>query len=142
MAADLGINLDEAQQQRILQLNDLDEIKQNSFQHIDLIQQKWAKWHDIYIKKKQFKKGGWALLYDSKFKNFKGKFNTHQPGPYEIDKVFDNGSVQVKTIDYGNVTFLVNGHRLKLYQKPQSEEFLEEIVKKTELEMVGDVEII
>ena len=74
------------------------------------------------------------MLYDSKFKNFKGKFNTHWLGPYEIEKAFDNGSVRVKTIDDGNVTFLMNGHRLKLYKKPQSKgEFVEEIVKKREL---------
>ena len=123
-----------------MQLNELDEIRQDAFQHTDLIQQQWAKWNDRYIKKKQFKEGKWALLYDSKFKNFKGKFNTHWLGPYEIEKIFDNGSVWVKTINDGNVTFLVNGHNLKLYQKPQSkEEFAEEIVKKRELRMVrGD----
>lgn len=78
------------------------------------------------------------MLYDSKFKNFKGKFNAHWLDPYEIEKVFDNGSVWVKAIDDGNITFLVNGHRLKLYKRPQSkEEFVEEIVKKRALEMVS-----
>lgn len=77
------------------------------------------------------------MLYGSKFKNFKGKFNTHWLGLYEVDFCFDNGSVQVKKIDDGNVAFLVNWKKLKLYQKPQyKEEFLEEIVKKKELEMV------
>ena len=76
-----------------------------------------------------------ALLYDSKFKNFKRKFNTHWLGPYEIEKVFYNGSIRVKTIDDGNFTFLVNWHKFNPYQKPQSkEEFVEEIVKKRELE--------
>ena len=78
------------------------------------------------------------MLFDSKFKNFKGKFYTHWLGPYEIEKVFDNRFVRVKKIDDGNVTFLVNMHRLKLYQSTQSkEEFLEEIVKNKELELVG-----
>ena len=101
-----------------MQLNELDEIIQDSFQHTDLIQQQRAKWHDIYIKKKKFKEGYWGLLYDSKFNNFKGKFNTHWLGPNEIEKIFDNGSVWIKTIDDGNVTLLVNGHKLKIYQKP------------------------
>jgi len=43
MVADLGMNLDEAQQQRLLQLNELDEIRQDAFQHTDLIKQQWAK---------------------------------------------------------------------------------------------------
>ncbi len=79
------------------------------------------------------------MLHESKFNNFKGKFNTHWLGPYEIEKCFDNGSVWVKTIDDANVTFMVNGNKLKLYQKPQSkEELVEEIMKKRELEMVGE----
>lgn len=41
------------------------------------------------LKNKQFKEGDWASLYDSKFNNFKGKFNTHWLGPYEIEKVFE-----------------------------------------------------
>lgn len=40
MAAELGINLDEAQQEILLNLNDLDEIMKYSFHNIDLIQQK------------------------------------------------------------------------------------------------------
>eukprot|EP00253_Pinus_taeda_P004538 PITA_04538 len=55
MATNLGIDLDEAQQQRILQLNGLDEIRKDSFQHTHLIQQQQVKWHDRYIKKKKFK---------------------------------------------------------------------------------------
>lgn len=118
MAADLGIDFTDEQHQRIPQLNELDDIRRDAFHHTDLIQQQRAKWHDRYIKKNQFKEGDWALLFDSKFKNFKGKFNTHWLGPDEIEKVFDNGFVRVKTIYDGNVTFFVNGHRLKLYQKP------------------------
>ena len=79
------------------------------------------------------------MLYDSKFKNFKGKFNTHWLGPYEIEKDFDNGYVHIKTIGDDNFTFLVNGHRPNIYQKPQSkEEFVKEIVKKKEMEMVRE----
>ena len=57
MVVGLGIDLDEAQKQRILQLNELDEIRKDNFHHTDLIQQQRAKWHDRYIKKKQFKEG-------------------------------------------------------------------------------------
>ena len=118
MALDLGIDLDEAQQQRIVQLNELDEISQDAFQHTDLIQKQRVKCHTRYIKMKQFKEGDLALLYDSKFKNFKGKFNTHWLGPYEIEKVFDNGSIWVKKIDDGNVTFLVMGTDSSYIKKP------------------------
>ena len=38
MAAQLGMNLDEAQKQRILQINELDKIRQDALQRMMLIQ--------------------------------------------------------------------------------------------------------
>ena len=47
-------------------------------------------------------------------------------GPYEVDTVYDNGAVKIKTIDDGQVSFVVNGHGLKFYHKPISrEDFLQ-----------------
>ena len=39
-------------------------------------------------------------------------------GPYEVIQLFENGAVEVKTIDGQNLVFLVNGHRLKKYFQP------------------------
>jgi hypothetical protein len=41
IAAKLGLNLSEAQQQRILQLNELDEIHQDALQRTILVQTQW-----------------------------------------------------------------------------------------------------
>jgi hypothetical protein len=75
------MNLDEAQQQRLLQLNELDKIRQEELQRTTLIQEQRTKWHDKYLKKKNFQQGDWALLYDNRFKNFKGKLTTRWMGP-------------------------------------------------------------
>lgn len=77
LAAELGLDLTEAQQQRIMELNQLDEHHQQAIEHTTLVQQQRMKWHDRYIKTKTFHKGDWALLFDSKFKDFKAKFTTH-----------------------------------------------------------------
>ena len=96
-----------------------------------------AHWHDKYIKKKQFKEGDWSLLLDSKFKDFKSKFTTHWLGPYEIAEVYDNGSVKIQTIDDDARSFTVNGHRLKLYNKPVNKEyFLQKISQQHEMEVL------
>ena len=92
----------------------------DALQHTDMVQQQRARWHDKFIKKKQFHEGDWALLFDSRFKDFIGKLTTHWLGPYEVEQVFDNGSVRICIIDDEKVSFLVNGHRLRLYQKPMS----------------------
>ena len=83
-----------------------------------LIQQQQKRWHDKSIQKKQFQPSDWVLFYDSKFKYFKGKFYTCWMGPYEVIRVFDNGAVEVKTINGKNSIFLVNGHILKKYFQP------------------------
>lgn len=33
-------------------------------------------------------------------------------------KMFDNGAIEIKTIDAQNSVFLVSGHRLKVYFRP------------------------
>jgi len=64
-------------------------------------------------------------LFDSKFKDFQGKFQTHWIGPYDIEEVFNNVSIRIRTIDGSKIPLLVNGNRLKIYQKPISrEEFI------------------
>ena len=54
MAAQLGLNLSKAHKQRVLQLNELDEIRENSLQNTILVQEQRTKWHDKFIRKKQF----------------------------------------------------------------------------------------
>ena len=58
-------------------------------------------------------------------------------GPYEIETVFENGAMKIKTIDDQNVSFIVNGHRLCLYHKPISkEEFTYQIQQQLDMEWV------
>ena len=52
MATQLGLDLSEAQKQRVLQLNELDEVRQNAMQHTILVQEQRTKWHDKFIRKK------------------------------------------------------------------------------------------
>jgi len=67
-----------------------------------------------------FQEGNWALLYDSRYKDFKGKLMTRLLGPYVIEKWHDNVIVQIITIDAKGIPFLFNGYRLKVYKKPLS----------------------
>ena len=85
-----------------------------------LIQNQQKQFHDKFIKQKQFNARDWALLFDSRFKKFKRKLTTRCLRPYEVVTAFDNGSVKIKTIDGLEVSFIVNGHRLRLYHQPTS----------------------
>ena len=103
-----------------------------------MVQQQRIKSHDKFIRKKKFQVGDWALLFDSKFKDFKGKFTTHWLGPYEIQEVFDNGYVRIKTIDEEEASFLVNGHKLKVYNKPLNRDEFVSSLHKDEIQILGD----
>ena len=72
MAAQLGMNLDEAQKQRILQINELDEIRKDALQRTMLIHNQRKTCHDKFIKQKQFNTRYWALLFESQFKILMG----------------------------------------------------------------------
>ena len=59
-------------------------------------------------------------------------------GPYEVVKVFQNGAVEIKTIDGQNFVFLVNGHRLKVYFQPLTKrDFMQQVQQQSEKELVG-----
>lgn len=133
----MRLDLSEAQKQRLEQLNELDEIRQDAVQRARIVQQERAKWHDKYIKEKKFQAGDWALLFDSKFKDFLGKFQTHWLGSYEIEDVFNNAAVRIRTIDGSKIHLPVNGHRLKIYQKPVSrDEFIKIFQDNSEMKLV------
>jgi hypothetical protein len=77
-------------------------------------------------------------LYDNRFKKFKGKLTTHWLGPYDIDMVYDNGSVRIKAIDRHQTPLLVNGHQLRIYNKPLSkEEFLTRVLHNSDMQVIN-----
>lgn len=138
---EVGLDLTEAQINRLQQINELDEIRLSALQNIALIQQQRAKWHDALIKNKVFHKGDWALLYDSRFQDFPGKLQTHWLGPYEIQKVHDNGTITLTTIDGSGYTFKVNGHQVRLYGKPLTREsFFQQLRRDADMDILGEEE--
>jgi hypothetical protein len=59
-------------------------------------------------------------------------------GPYEVDTVYDNGAVRIKTIDENQTSVVVNGHRLKVYHKPLSkEDFVKNVLQTSEIQLVS-----
>ena len=58
-------------------------------------------------------------------------------GPYEVVTAFDNGSVKINTIDGSQISFVVNGHRLRLYHQPTSkQDFIQNVLQQNEMELV------
>ena len=56
-------------------------------------------------------------MYDSIFKDFKGKLRTRWQREYQIDACYDNGSLKIRKIYEEELPILVNGYRPKIYNK-------------------------
>ena len=59
--------------------------------------------------------------------------------PYEVVTDFDNGSVKIKTIDDSEVSFIVNGHRLRIYHQPTSrQDFVQNVLQQREMKLIEE----
>ncbi|CAM8997540.1 unnamed protein product [Rhodiola kirilowii] len=100
-------------EKRLLQLNELDEIRLDSYESSRIYKEKTQRWHDKLILKKQFSVGDKVLLFNSKYKLFPGKFKSRWFGPYKIHRVFNDGHLEL--IDNHKNIFKANGQRVKIY---------------------------
>ena len=123
-----NMNLDEAGIHRKLQLQELEEIRNNAYDNARIYKEKTKMFHDKMILRKDFSIGQKVLLFHSKLKLFPGKLRSRWIGPFVITNIFPHGAVEIKALDTGKV-FKVNGHRLKPYYDLPSSGFdeIEEI---------------
>ena len=109
-----NMSMDEAGIQRKLQLNELEEIRNDAFESARIYKEKTKAFHDNMIRGKHFVVGQKVLLFHSRLKLFPGKLRSRWIGPFVVTNVFPHGAVQIKGGQSGN-EFKVNGHRLKPY---------------------------
>ncbi|CAM8957907.1 unnamed protein product [Rhodiola kirilowii] len=100
-------------EKRLLQLNELDEIRLDSYESSRIYKEKTRRWHDKLILKRQFSVGDKVLLFNSKYKLFPGKFKSRWFGPYTIHRVFNDGHLEL--VDNQGNLFKANGQRVKIY---------------------------
>ncbi|XP_073030622.1 uncharacterized protein [Primulina eburnea] len=99
--------------ERVLQLNELDEFRLEAYENAKLYKEKTKRWHDQNIVHREFLVGQQVLLYNSRLKLMPGKLRSRWSGPYTITEVFPYGTVEITSDATG--AFKVNGHRLKVY---------------------------
>ena len=102
---------------RFLNLNELEELRNDAYLNSKIAKYRLKKWHDQMVARKNFKKGVQVLLYNSKLHLFLGKLKSRWIGPFIIHQVYPNGVVEL-LISKNNRLFKVNGQRLKPYVVP------------------------
>ena len=109
----LNFDMIKAGEKRLLQLNELDELRMNAYENAKLYKDHTKLWHDKHLIKKEFHEGELVLLFNSRLKLFPGKLKSRWSGPFKVVKVYPHGAVDIAN-DKGEI-FKVNGHRLKPY---------------------------
>nr|GFB67825.1 reverse transcriptase domain-containing protein [Tanacetum cinerariifolium] len=98
-----------------IQLNELNELRDQAYENSLIYNVKTKRIHDSKIKNRVFNVGDRVLLFNSRLKIFSGKLKTRWSGPFTftITKVFPYGTVELSQANGPN--FKVNGHRIKHY---------------------------
>nr|GEW98681.1 reverse transcriptase domain-containing protein [Tanacetum cinerariifolium] len=87
---------------RKLQLNELNELRDQAYENSLIYKEKTKKIRDSKIKNRIFNVGDWVLLFNSHLKIFSGKLKTRWSGPFTIIKVFPYGTVELSQPDGPN----------------------------------------
>lgn len=73
------------------------------------------------------------------FQHFPRKLQTQWLGLYEIQKVHDNGTITLTTIDGFGHTFKDNGHRVRVYHKPLTpESFYQQLREDSDMQILAE----
>ncbi|XP_021775726.1 uncharacterized protein LOC110739578 [Chenopodium quinoa] len=109
---ELNMNMALAGEKRLLNLNELEELRYDAYENLRLYKEKTKRWHDRHIRNKSFKVGDKVLLFNSRLRLFPEKLKSKWSGPFTISKTTPYRSFELEA----EVNkFMVNGHRLKLY---------------------------
>ncbi|KAL5549292.1 hypothetical protein UlMin_004523 [Ulmus minor] len=109
----LNFDLKAAGEKRLLQLNEMEEMRNDAYENARIYKDKTKAWHDKHILRRNFEVGQKVLLYNSRLRLFPGKLRSRWSGPFLVTKVFPYGAVEISHETKG--TFKVNGQRLKPY---------------------------
>ncbi|XP_027931981.1 uncharacterized protein LOC114187806 [Vigna unguiculata] len=117
-----NLDYNEAGKKRILQLQELDEIRLEAYKNSRIYKEKVKKFHDMKTLRNEFTFGQKVLLYNSKMKLIAGKIRSKWEGSYTIVKVFPHGAVEIKKPEIEKSS-KVNGHQLKIFHEKQPSDF-------------------
>ncbi|XP_015944791.1 uncharacterized protein LOC107469916 [Arachis duranensis] len=110
-----------AGEKRILQLQELEDLRSQAYENAKIYKEKAKRWYDQKIARREFEEGQKVLLFNSRLKFFPRKLKSRWSRPFTVLKASPYGHVELME-DKTQRTFTVNGHRLKHYLRGSLEE--------------------
>jgi hypothetical protein len=108
----LNFDLTKVGSQRKLQLNELEELRNDAYDCARLYKARIKKAHDQNILRRSFEPGQKVLLNNSRLHLFPGKLRSRWTSPFIVRSVFSHGDIEIED-PKNDSTFKVNGQRLK-----------------------------
>ena len=102
---------------RMMQLQELEELRLQAYDEGIAYKDKLKRFHDKNILRKEFKEGDKVMMFKARLKILPGKFKTRWEGPYEVVKAYPYGALELLDGVTG-LKFKVNGHLLKHFHEP------------------------
>ena len=100
----VNFNLPAAGEKRKLDLDKLEELRNEAYENSRLYKDKVKALHDKMILRKTFKPNQKVLLYNARLHLFPRKLKTRWSGPFTVTKVFENGAVEIEDPSCGYIT--------------------------------------
>ncbi|XP_010507049.1 PREDICTED: uncharacterized protein LOC104783609 [Camelina sativa] len=109
----MNLNVKTAAERRLIQLNELDEIRMDACENARIYKEQTKTLQDKRIIPMNFAANDLVLLFNSRLKILPGKLRSRWSGPFRIKEVMPYGAVVLW--DQEGKDFTVNGQRLKPY---------------------------
>nr|GEY03461.1 hypothetical protein [Tanacetum cinerariifolium] len=109
----VNFDLKTASDHRKLQLNELNELRDQAYKNSLIYKERTKNLYDDKIKNRIFNVGDQVLLFNSRLKIFSGKLKSRWSGPFTISEIYPYGTA--KLIHPDGCNFKVNCHRPKHY---------------------------
>ena len=113
-----NFNLDETSKLRKLQINDLQQLRNDAYENSKIYKARIKDFHDNKISRKIFEIGQKVLLYNSWLNLFPRKLRSKWSGLFVVKKVSSYGAIDIENPKNGNI-FKVNGQRVKPFLENQ-----------------------
>ncbi|CAN7042925.1 unnamed protein product, partial [Brassica rapa subsp. trilocularis] len=109
----LNFDIKPAAEWRLIQLNELNEIRHLAFENSKIYKERTKAYHDRKIISRHFEPDDQVLLYNSRLTLFPGKLKSRWTGPFTVTNVQPSGAITLQN-EKGQ-EFTVNGQRVKHY---------------------------
>ena len=115
----LDLSLDSAGKARLLQLHELEELRNEAYNNSLIYKDKMKKFHHKHLNRKTFSPGQKVWLYNARLI---GKLKSKWDGPMTVIESYENGVVLIEN-EKNKSQFEVNGQRLKPFIELENQDF-------------------